>query len=57
VVAANLNGLTDRSVRVELPGGELRIDWLENNNIRMTGPAAEVFTGQFDYVEWMNKER
>lgn len=45
VVAASLNGLTDRSVRVSLPGGELDIVWSEEGHVFMTGPACEVFQG------------
>lgn len=49
VVAAVTNGLTDRSVKVNLPGGQLNIEWnQENNHIYMTGPATTVFTG--DYI-------
>ena len=46
LVAANLNGLSGRSARVELPGGILLIEWLSEGTIRMTGPAQEVFTGR-----------
>jgi diaminopimelate epimerase len=53
VVAAGVNELTGRNVLVQLPGGDLRINWLEDNAIRMTGPAAEVFTGQFDFAKWI----
>lgn len=45
VVAANLKGLTGRSVTVHLPGGGLLIDWAEDNHVYMTGPAVEVFEG------------
>lgn len=44
-VASALNGLTNRSVTVSLPGGDLVIDWAENNRVYMTGPAIEVFEG------------
>jgi diaminopimelate epimerase len=44
-VAANLKGLTGRSVTIHLPGGDLLIDWAEDNHVYMTGPAAEVFKG------------
>jgi len=44
-VAAALNGLTVRLVTVSLPGGELVIEWKENNHVYMTGPAVEVFEG------------
>lgn len=45
-VAAMLKGLTDRKVIVHLPGGELGIEWRENNHVYMTGPAVEVFEGK-----------
>jgi diaminopimelate epimerase len=46
-VAGVLNGLTDRAAMVELPGGELQVEWEENGHVFMTGPAEEVFTGQW----------
>jgi len=44
-VAAMLKGLTQRRVTVKLLGGNLSIDWAENNHVYMTGPAVEVFEG------------
>lgn len=50
-VAGVLNGLTGRRVLVSLPGGELSIFWSENGYVYMTGPAVQVFTGQWlDYA-------
>jgi len=46
-VAANLNGLAGRKSTVILDGGELQIDWRENNHVFMTGPAERVFVGEF----------
>ena len=46
-VASILNGLADPDVRVELRGGDLRIQWDGEGSVFMTGPAAEVFTGRF----------
>ncbi len=46
VVAAILNDLTDRTVAVTLPGGELQIEWQEDGPVRMVGPVAEVFRGE-----------
>ena len=41
-----LRGVVDRSVAIELRGGELRIEWASDDaRVFMTGPAAEVFTG------------
>ena len=46
LVAAVLNGLTERTATVTLPGGPLEITWSEDDNhIYMTGPAEEVFEG------------
>ena len=44
-VASMLKGLTERRVTVKLLGGNLSIDWAENNHVFMTGPAVEVFEG------------
>ncbi len=49
VVACILNGLTDRKVLVHLLGGDLIIEWdEETNHVFMTGPATEVFRGEYD---------
>jgi diaminopimelate epimerase len=46
IVASVLNGLTDRDAIVSLKGGNLRIEWNEqDNHVYMTGPAQEVFKG------------
>ncbi len=50
-VAGVLTGRTDRQVVIELRGGELELEWNENDNhVYMTGPANEVFSG-----EWINR--
>jgi diaminopimelate epimerase len=49
VVAATLNGMLDRHGIVHLPGGDLHIQWKSDDDVYMTGPAAEVFTGSFKY--------
>jgi diaminopimelate epimerase len=46
VVAACLQGLTDKKVVVGLLGGELVVEWNEDNHVWMTGPAVEVFEGR-----------
>ena len=47
VVAAVLNGLTERKVTVELIGGELTIEWKESDNhVYLTGSARTVFEGE-----------
>ena len=40
VVAASRLGRSDRRARVSLPGGDLCIDWGEDDHVRMTGPCA-----------------
>jgi diaminopimelate epimerase len=47
-VAGALAGRTDRRILAHLPGGDLELDWAENNHVFMTGPAAEVFSGAWD---------
>lgn len=46
VVAAVLEGRTERSVLVHLPGGDLQVDWHEDNHVFMTGSASYVFRGE-----------
>jgi diaminopimelate epimerase len=46
-VAAALNGLTDRSVRVLTEGGALRVDWRDDNTIALTGSAEVVYEGRW----------
>jgi len=47
LVSSVLNGLTDRKATVSLKGGDLLIEWNEeNNHVYMTGPAQEVFKGK-----------
>ena len=48
VVAAWLNGLTERQVIVRLPLGELCIEYAADETVRMTGPAAYVFSGSWE---------
>jgi diaminopimelate epimerase len=48
VVAAHLNGLTERSVDVDLPGGRLHIDYSDDGRVYMTGPAETVFDGEWE---------
>ena len=46
-VAAALTNRAARRIAVEVPGGELQIEWGEaTNRLRMTGPAVEVFRGE-----------
>jgi diaminopimelate epimerase len=45
VAAGARRGLLSNNVLVHLPGGDLRIEIIENGDIMMTGPVAVVFTG------------
>jgi diaminopimelate epimerase len=48
-VAVVLAGKTDRRILAHLPGGDLDLEWRENDNsVYMTGPATEVFTGEWN---------
>ncbi len=47
LVAGVVNGRCDRAATVELPGGNLQIQWsASDNHVYMTGPATKVFTGE-----------
>jgi diaminopimelate epimerase len=45
-VASSLKGLTGKRVTVHLDGGDLQIEWENDNRVYMTGPAEEVFLGE-----------
>lgn len=47
LVASVLNGKTDRAITVELDGGDLFVEWRDDNHIYMSGPAIEVFRGSY----------
>jgi len=44
--ACVLNGLTEKSILNHLSGGDLEMEWGDDGNIYMTGPAVEVFSGE-----------
>ncbi|MBY0523913.1 MAG: diaminopimelate epimerase [Gemmataceae bacterium] len=47
-VAGVLSGRTQRKVLAHLPGGDLQLEWSEkDNHVYMTGPAVEVFNGEW----------
>ena len=46
LVAAVLNNKTDRKATIHLPGGDLDIQWANDGNIYMAGPAELVFKGE-----------
>jgi diaminopimelate epimerase len=47
-VAGILNGKTHRAITATLPGGDLELEWSQSDNhVYMTGPAVEVFDGEW----------
>jgi diaminopimelate epimerase len=47
-VAGVLTGRTGRKILAHLPGGDLELEWNENDNhVYMTGPATEVYSGEW----------
>jgi diaminopimelate epimerase len=46
-VAGSLTGRTVRQIRANLPGGQLAVQWADDEHVYMTGPAEEVFTGEW----------
>jgi diaminopimelate epimerase len=47
-VAGVLTGRTGRELLAHLPGGDLRLEWsATDNHVYMTGPAVEVFSGDW----------
>jgi diaminopimelate epimerase len=51
-VVSMLRGVVARAVAIELRGGELRIEWANDDaHVMMTGPAAEVFRGEIPVEE------
>jgi diaminopimelate epimerase len=48
-VAGVLTGRSGRILTAHLPGGDLRLEWSESDNhVYMTGPAVEVFSGEYE---------
>ena len=46
-VAGVLAGRTGRKIVAHLPGGDLELHWTEDGHVLMTGPAVEVFQGEW----------
>lgn len=46
-IAAALNDLTGRSVRVITEGGSLRVDWREDNSVALTASAEVIYEGRW----------
>ncbi len=48
-VSGVLTGRTNRKLLAHLPGGDLMLEWLgSDNHVYMTGPATEVFSGEWN---------
>lgn len=47
LAAAVVNGKADRKATLHLDGGDLIIEWGTDNHLYMTGPAVEVFRGEY----------
>lgn len=52
LVAANVLGLAGRKGTVRFPGGDLEIDWADDDRVYLSGPAAFVFDGELS-DEWV----
>ena len=46
-VAGVLSGRTNRVIAAHLLGGDLELEWSPDGNVYMTGPAVEVFSGEW----------
>jgi diaminopimelate epimerase len=46
-VAGVLNKKTSRKLLAHLPGGDLELEWAKSGEVYMTGPAEEVFSGEW----------
>jgi diaminopimelate epimerase len=47
-VAGVLGGRTERKIVAHLPGGDLELHWAADGHVHMTGPAEEVFSGEWE---------
>ena len=47
-VAGVLSGRTERKILAHLPGGDLELHWADDGHVHMTGPAVEVFSGEWE---------
>lgn len=53
-VAGVLTGHTKRCITAHLPGGDLELEWADSNShVFMTGPAVEVFSGDWHHSHTM----
>jgi len=50
-VAGVLTGRTDRKILAHLPGGDLKLHWAPDDHLYLTGPAVEVFSGEWKHED------
>lgn len=46
-VAGSVTKRSERKTIIHLPGGELHLNWASDDHVYMTGPAVEVFSGEW----------
>jgi diaminopimelate epimerase len=56
LVAANLMGLAARRATVRSAGGDLDVEWAENDHVYLAGPATFVFEGEVSEA-WLAEQR
>jgi diaminopimelate epimerase len=56
VVAANLMGLTGRQAAVRSAGGDLDVEWADDDHVYLAGPATFVFEGEVSEA-WLAEQR
>tara|TARA_Y100001978_G_scaffold181472_1_gene177656 strand:- start:739 stop:1608 length:870 start_codon:yes stop_codon:yes gene_type:complete len=54
-VAGVLTDRTERKITNQLLGGNLEIEWAEDDHVYMTGPAVEVFRGEWNIPDGLRK--
>lgn len=47
LVSCVLNNRTDSKITIHMLGGDLLVEWADDGHVYMTGPAEEVFTGEY----------
>jgi diaminopimelate epimerase len=56
LVAGVLTGRTEPTATCHLPGGELQLEWRDRKDVYMTGPAVEVFSGEWPMEDLEDRE-
>lgn len=55
ILAGVRNKLISRKVKVNLPGGDLDIEWSDDDCVFLTGNSKEVFRGEFNMEDFLDK--